>query len=82
MSLPARGGGAGGGGVCALGGSRLDLCYVAERMLALHLPARDAQAEAQAAHMLTNKHGEHVMVTATLYLYPYTYSIGLRDYFC
>ncbi|XP_047516313.1 tensin isoform X2 [Pieris napi] len=42
--------------------SRLDLCYVAERMLALHLPHRDAQAEAQAAHMLTNKHGEHFMV--------------------
>ncbi|XP_012546536.2 tensin-1 isoform X3 [Bombyx mori] len=43
-------------------GSRLDLCYVAERMLALHLPGRDAHAEAQAAHMLTNKHGEHFMV--------------------
>ncbi|XP_046961886.1 tensin-1 isoform X2 [Vanessa cardui] len=43
-------------------GSRLDLCYVAERMLALHLPDRDAQAEAQAAHMLNNKHGEHYMV--------------------
>ncbi|KAJ8729425.1 hypothetical protein PYW08_001006 [Mythimna loreyi] len=43
-------------------GSRLDLCYVAERMLALHLPERDAHAEAQAAHMLTNKHGEHFMV--------------------
>ncbi|CAH0725822.1 unnamed protein product, partial [Brenthis ino] len=42
--------------------SRLDLCYVAERMLALHLPERDAQAEAQAAHMLNNKHGEHYMV--------------------
>ncbi|XP_022112452.2 tensin isoform X3 [Pieris rapae] len=42
--------------------SRLDLCYVAERMLALHLPHRDAQAEAQAAHMLTNKHGEHFMI--------------------
>ncbi|KOB78534.1 putative tensin [Operophtera brumata] len=42
--------------------SRLDLCYVAERMLALHLPDRDAHAEAQAAHMLTNKHGEHFMV--------------------
>ncbi|XP_045520492.1 tensin isoform X2 [Pieris brassicae] len=42
--------------------SRLDLCYVAERMLALHLPHRDAQAEAQASHMLTNKHGEHFMV--------------------
>ncbi|KPJ15109.1 Tensin [Papilio machaon] len=41
---------------------RLDLCYVAERMLALHLPNRDAHAEAQAAHMLTNKHGEHFMV--------------------
>ncbi|KAJ0181854.1 hypothetical protein K1T71_002576 [Dendrolimus kikuchii] len=41
---------------------RLDLCYVAERMLALHLPERDAHAEAQAAHMLTNKHGEHFMV--------------------
>ncbi|CAK1549913.1 unnamed protein product [Leptosia nina] len=48
----------GGGGPA----SRLDLCYVAERMLALHLPHRDAQAEAQAAHMLTNKHGEHFMV--------------------
>ncbi|XP_063529853.1 tensin-1 isoform X2 [Cydia strobilella] len=47
-----------------VGGSagRLDLCYVAERMLALHLPDRDAHAEAQAAHMLTNKHGEHFMV--------------------
>ncbi|XP_049864999.1 tensin isoform X2 [Pectinophora gossypiella] len=44
------------------GGSRLDLCYVAERMLALHLPERDAHAEAQAAHMLSNKHGEHFMV--------------------
>ncbi|XP_048483378.1 tensin-2 isoform X2 [Plutella xylostella] len=44
------------------GGGRLDLCYVAERMLALHLPERDAHAEAQAAHMLTNKHGEHFMV--------------------
>ncbi|XP_039763178.1 tensin-1 isoform X2 [Pararge aegeria] len=43
-------------------GSRLDLCYVAERMLALHLPDRDAHAEAQAAHMLNNKHGEHYMV--------------------
>lgn len=43
--------------------SRLDLCYVAERMLALHLPDRDAHAEAQAAHMLTNKHGEHFMVS-------------------
>lgn len=43
-------------------GTRLDLCYVAERMLALHLPERDAHAEAQAAHMLTNKHGEHFMV--------------------
>ncbi|XP_041979753.1 tensin-2-like isoform X3 [Aricia agestis] len=43
-------------------GSRLDLCYVAERMLALHLPERDSQAEAQAAHMLNNKHGEHFMV--------------------
>ncbi|XP_053621802.1 tensin-1 isoform X1 [Plodia interpunctella] len=42
--------------------SRLDLCYVAERMLALHLPDRDAQAEAQAAHMLTNKHGDHFMI--------------------
>ncbi|CAG9784410.1 unnamed protein product [Diatraea saccharalis] len=44
------------------GGSRLDLCYVAERMLALHLPERDAHAEAQAAHMLTNKHGDHFMI--------------------
>lgn len=52
-------GGAGGAG-------RLDLCYVAERMLALHLPHRDAHAEAQAAHMLTNKHGEHFMVRYTL----------------
>ncbi|XP_063838727.1 tensin-1 isoform X3 [Ostrinia nubilalis] len=43
-------------------GSRLDLCYVAERMLALHLPDRDAHAEAQAAHMLANKHGDHFMV--------------------
>ncbi|XP_026329297.1 tensin-2 isoform X4 [Hyposmocoma kahamanoa] len=43
-------------------GTRLDLCYVAERMLALHLPERDAHAEAQAAHMLSNKHGEHFMV--------------------
>ncbi|XP_061378898.1 tensin-1 isoform X3 [Danaus plexippus] len=43
-------------------GTRLDLCYVAERMLALHLPDRDAHAEAQAAHMLNNKHGEHYMV--------------------
>lgn len=41
---------------------RLDLSYVAERMLALHLPERDAHAEAQAAHMLTNKHGQHYMV--------------------
>ncbi|XP_068620803.1 tensin-2 isoform X1 [Battus philenor] len=31
-------------------------------MLALHLPHRDARAEAQAAHMLSNKHGEHFMV--------------------
>lgn len=31
-------------------------------MLALHLPERDAQAEAQAAHMLNNKHGDHYMV--------------------
>lgn len=48
-------------------GSRLDLCYVAERMLALHLPDRDAQAEAQAAHMLNNKHGEHYMVSIIYY---------------
>ncbi|XP_059060648.1 tensin-1 isoform X3 [Achroia grisella] len=46
----------------AAGTSRLDLCYVAERMLALHLPERDAQSEKQAAHMLNNKHGEHFMV--------------------
>lgn len=44
-------------------GTRLDLCYVAERMLALHLPERDSHAEAQAAHMLSNKHGEHFMVS-------------------
>ncbi|KAL4708121.1 hypothetical protein ACJJTC_009900 [Scirpophaga incertulas] len=48
----------GGGG----GSSRLDLCYVAERMLALHLSGRDAHAETQAAHMLSNKHGDHFMV--------------------
>ncbi|CAG4944815.1 unnamed protein product [Colias eurytheme] len=50
------------GGSGPAAASRLDLCYVAERMLALHLPHRDAQAEAQAAHMLSNKHGEHFMV--------------------
>ncbi|GBP44997.1 Tensin [Eumeta japonica] len=53
--------GAAGAGVVA-GGARLDLCYVAERMLALHLPERDEHAEAQAAHMLSNKHGQHFMV--------------------
>ncbi|CAG5022077.1 unnamed protein product [Parnassius apollo] len=51
-----------GGSGASSGAGRLDLCYVAERMLALHLPYRDAHAEAQAAHMLTNKHGEHFMV--------------------
>ena len=43
-------------------------------MLALHLPERDAQAEAQAAHMLNNKHGEHYMVSIVRFVIHYIYS--------